>query len=137
MKELLFVILTLMVVFSFNCPVLAQTEAQSVPATVQSVPAEAQSVPETTQSLPATDQKGPSVGMQILDVALVRPLCVVGSTVSTATYIAISPLVFVMGLGEPAARVMVEAPWRFTAFRYVGDFSHYRDEQPIMGVWDF
>jgi hypothetical protein len=116
MKRVVFLILTVIVILSVSCPVPAQTEPQSNP--------------EATQ-------EGPSVGMQILDVALVRPFCVVGSTVSTATYIALSPLVFVMGLGEQTARVLVEAPWRFTAFRYVGQFNHYRDEQPIMGVWEF
>ncbi len=81
--------------------------------------------------------KGPSAWLKTLDVLVVRPFAVVGSTVSTAAYLAISPLAFVMGLGESAARVMVEAPWRFTAFRYVGQFNHYVDEEPIMGVWDF
>jgi len=112
--------MTFMVIFAFTCPGIAQTEPQSCP--------------EATQEEPSVE---PSVGLKIFDVVLVRPICVVGSTVSTAAYIAISPLVFVMGLGEPAARVMVEAPWRFTSFRYVGQFDHYRDEQPVMGVWDF
>ncbi len=96
--------------------------------------------PNDATELPSGQEetgKGPSPWLKILDVLVVRPFAVIGSTVSTAAYIAISPLAFVMGLGESAARVMVEAPWRFTAFRYIGQFNHYVDEEPIMGVWDF
>jgi len=137
MKEMMLIIFTVMVIFSCNSPALAETDGQPVTPTMTAVTAADASLPAADQPVPATAKEGPSAGMQILDVAIVRPLCVIGSTASTAVYIAISPLVFVMGLGEPAARVMVEAPWRFTAFRYVGEFSHYRDELPIMGVWDF
>lgn len=105
-------------------------EPPPVPEAIQPEPSELPNGPESIQ-------EGPSAGLKIIDVLLVRPLCVIGSTVSTAVYVAISPLVFVMGVAEPAARVMVEAPWRFTAFRYIGEFNHYTDEQPIMGVWDF
>lgn len=83
-----------------------------------------------------TTKEGPSVGAQIADVALVRPVCLVGSTISTAAYLVISPITFLMGLGEPTARVMVEAPWRFTASRKVGEFNHYKDDKPITGAWD-
>ena len=88
------------------------------------------------QPRPDVYQQEAPVGLKIVDVALVRPLCVAGSIVTTATYLAISPLVYVMGLADPFARVLVEAPWRFTAFRYVGQFDHYTDEKPIMGVWE-
>jgi hypothetical protein len=114
MNRILFVILIVMCIFAFTCPAIAQTEPPSVPGARQT---------ETP------------LGLKILDVALVRPLCVAGSIVSTATFLAISPLVFIMGVGEPTARVMFEAPWRFTGFRYIGQFDHYTDERPIMGVW--
>jgi hypothetical protein len=116
MNKILFVILTVMLVFAFTCPVIAQTEPRSGPE---------------------ARQEGPSVGLKILDALLVRPAGLVGSTISTAAYLAISPFVFVLGLGEPTARAMVEAPWRFTSFRYVGQFNHYKDERPINGVWEF
>ena len=115
MNRVLPAILLTLLALAFACPVSAQMPQPRAPEAYQA---------------------GAPVGMQILDVALVRPLCVAGSIVSTAAFLAISPLVFVMGVAEPAARVMVEAPWRFTSFRYVGQFDHYTDEKPLMGVWD-
>jgi hypothetical protein len=116
MNKILFIFLTVMFIFVFEYPATAQTEQQSGKVATQ---------------------EGPSVGAKIADVALVRPVCLVGSTISTAAYLVISPLVYAMGLGEPTVRAMVEAPWRFTASRRVGEFDHYKDEQPITGVWDF
>ena len=115
MNKAWFVILIVLCIFAFTCPATAQTGPRSVPAVGQ---AEA------------------PLGLKILDVALVRPVCLVGSIVSTAAFLAVSPIAFVIGVGEPTARVMFEAPWRFTSFRYVGQFDHYVDERPIMGVWD-
>jgi len=115
MNRILIVILLFMSVAAFAYPVSAQ---------------------QTGQRAPEAYQAGAPVALQVLDVVLVRPFCVAGSIVSTAAFLAISPLVYVMGLSEPAARVMVEAPWRFTSFRYVGQFDHYTDEKPIMGVWE-
>ena len=114
MKKLLFSVLIIILIFALACPVMAETGPQSGGQ---------------------AKQEGPSLGLKILDVALVRPFCVVGSTISTAAYLFISPLAWLMGLGEPSARAMVEAPWRFTASRYVGQFNHYTDEQPPTGVW--
>ncbi|OPY77228.1 MAG: hypothetical protein A4E65_02826 [Syntrophorhabdus sp. PtaU1.Bin153] len=116
MNKILFVILTIVIVFSLQCPAIGQTEPQSGPK---------------------ASQEGPSIGAKVADVALVRPLCLVGSTISTAVYLVISPFAYAMGVGEPAARAMVEAPWRFTAFRHIGEFDHYTDEKPITGVWEF
>ena len=115
MKRILFIILIVMCILAFTSPAIAQTGPQSAPGTRQT---------ETP------------VGLKILDVALIRPVCLAGSIVSTAAFLAISPIAFVIGVGEPAARVMFEAPWRFTSFRYIGQFDHYIDERPIMGVWD-
>jgi hypothetical protein len=83
---------------------------------------------------PVMAEEQPSVGIKVVDLLLVRPMSLAVSSVSTGIYIGISPLVFVLGVGEPAARVMVEAPWRFTAGRYLGDFNHYKDNQPITVV---
>ena len=116
MNKILFVVLVVMFILVFECPAAEQTGPQSGAGTTQNEP---------------------SVGAKIADVTLVRPVCMVGSTISTAVYLVISPFAYVMGLGEPAARAMVEGPWRFTSTRYVGEFNHYKDERPITGVWDF
>jgi len=79
-------------------------------------------------------QEGPSVVLKVVDLILVRPFSAGVATVSTAFFIATSPLTFVIGVGEPAARVLVEAPWRFTGMRYLGDFENYKDRQPITVV---
>ena len=107
MKKILFIIFTIMFIFSFTLPVIAQTEQQPIQT--------------------ATTKEEPSIGIKILDVLLLRPICVVGSTISTAAYLAISPLAFVMGLGEEALETMVEEPWQFTSCRYVGDFNNYKE----------
>ena len=107
MKKILLIIFTIMFIFSFTLPVIAQTEPQPIQT--------------------ATTQKEPSIGIKILDVLLIRPICVVGSTISTAAYLAISPIAFVMGLGEEALETMVKEPWQFTSCRYVGDFNNYKE----------
>lgn len=158
MNRMQIIILAALVVFSFTFPVFAQPpistpppDTSVSPGTAQPVitvqppakagPSESAQPPDTTQSATETAQEeaqeGPSVGLKIVDVLLVRPFCLIGATASTAVYIALSPLVYLMGIGEESARVMVEAPWRFTSFRYIGEFDHYKDEKPIMGVWEF
>ena len=72
----------------------------------------------------------PSVGMKVVDAVLVRPPMMMASLVSTAVYIAISPITFLTGIGQPMATAMVELPWRFTADRYLGDFDHYKHGYP-------
>ncbi len=146
MNRIRIIILTAMLLYSFTCPVFAQPPISTPSADTSASPGTAQ--PEVTVQPPDTDQsateaapeeaqEGPSVGLKIVDVLLVRPFCLIGATASTAVYIALSPLVYLMGIGEESARVMVEAPWRFTSFRYIGEFDHYKDEKPIMGVWEF
>lgn len=76
-------------------------------------------------------ESGPSTGMKAVDLLLVRPLSAVGATLSTAIYILTCPFTFVAGVSEPAARILVEAPWRFTGMRYLGDFENYKDGNPI------
>lgn len=77
------------------------------------------------------EREEPTVGMKALDLLVVRPLSIVGSTASTAFYIVMVPITFPSGLSEPAARIFVEAPWRFTGMRYLGDFKNYKDGNPI------
>ena len=40
---------------------------------------------------------------------------------------------FFIGLGTEACDVLVVAPWRFTAVRYLGDFNSYTDSRSITG----
>lgn len=77
------------------------------------------------------EREQPTAGMKVLDLLLVRPLSIVGSTVSTAFYIVTVPVTYPSGVSEAAARILVEAPWRYTGMRYLGDFKHYKDGNPI------
>jgi hypothetical protein len=77
------------------------------------------------------EREEPTVGMKVLDLLVVRPLSIVGSTLSTAFYLVTVPVTFPSGVSEPAARIFVEAPWRYTGMRYLGDFKHYKDGNPI------
>jgi hypothetical protein len=77
------------------------------------------------------DREEPTTGMKVLDLLVVRPLSIVGSTLSTAFYLVTVPITFPSGVAEPAAKIFVEAPWRYTGMRYLGDFKHYKDGNPI------
>jgi len=77
------------------------------------------------------EREQPTTGMKVLDLLVVRPLSIVVSTASTAFYFVTVPITFPSGLSEPAARILVEAPWRYTGMRYLGDFKHYKDGNPI------
>ena len=63
-----------------------------------------------------------NVPLAILDIALVRPIGVVVSTASTAVYTGLAVPFFLMGIHEPAAYLMIEDPWEFTAGRDPGEF---------------
>ena len=76
-------------------------------------------------------RENPTAGMKVLDLLVVRPISVVVSCAATAFCVGTMPLAYVIGVGEQSARVLVEAPWRFTAARYLGDFHHYKDGKPI------
>ena len=75
----------------------------------------------------------PGVGMTVLDLAVVRPLCVVGSVVSTALSIGTLPLSFPTGVADESAVFLIHAPWRFTAARVPGSFSRYEDGGDLLG----
>jgi len=74
---------------------------------------------------------GPPVGSQVLDVALVRPLAMVGAWVSSGVFFATLPLTFFTGVGTQSARYLVVTPWRFTLGRPVGDFDRYIDGRSL------
>ncbi len=76
-------------------------------------------------------RENPAVGLKILDIIVVRPISASVSCVSTAFCVGTMPLAYVTGIGEQSARVLIEAPWRFTAGRHLGDFQHYKDGNPI------
>lgn len=77
------------------------------------------------------EREQPTAGMKVLDLLLVRPLGIFVSTASTAFYVVTVPVTFPSGISEPAARILVEAPWRYTGMRYLGDFRNYKDGNPI------
>jgi hypothetical protein len=81
----------------------------------------------------AAEGYGPPFGSKFVDVALVRPLTMVGSLASTAIAIGLSPLTWMTGVGDESIEYMVVAPWRFTAFRYPGKFSSYKDGRSVTG----
>ena len=79
----------------------------------------------------------PPVIVKILDLLIVRPLSASVATISTALCIVVGPAALVYGVPEAATRVLVEAPWRFTGARPLGDFSgQYKDGKPITTVRD-
>ncbi len=74
----------------------------------------------------------PPAGLMVVDGLIVRPLLLVPCAASTGVYIALSPVLYIMGIGEPMARAMVETPWRFTVARPLGDFTgSTKDGRPI------
>jgi hypothetical protein len=76
-------------------------------------------------------RENPPVGFKVLDILVVRPLSASVACATTVFCVGTMPLAYITGIGEPSARVLIEAPWRFTAGRYLGDFSHYKDGKPI------
>ncbi len=80
------------------------------------------------------EREQPTTGMKVLDLLVVRPLSIIGSTLATAFYVVTVPITYPSGVSEPAARMLVEAPWRYTGMRYLGDFKHYKDGNPMMIV---
>ena len=79
-------------------------------------------------------RENPSAGLKVIDIIIVRPLSACVACASTAFCVGTMPLAYITGIGEPSARILIEAPWRFTAGRYLGDFSHYKDGKPITVV---
>jgi hypothetical protein len=88
-----------------------------------------------TMPLTATALEGswPTFGSKFVDVALVRPLTMAGSIASTALAVGLSPLTWMTGVGDESIDYLVVAPWRFTAYRYPGRFSSYKDGRSATG----
>ena len=80
-------------------------------------------------------QHNGSIGMQILDLALVRPVAIAVAAASTTLYVGTLPLTYPIGIAGDVAPYMVMAPWRFMSTRYFGNFSEYRDHRSIEG-WE-
>lgn len=68
--------------------------------------------------------------LMLLDVFIVRPVGVGVSTASTSLAVATAPLTWALGVGPPAAFILVEWPWTFTSGRYAGHFNRYRSDRP-------
>jgi hypothetical protein len=77
--------------------------------------------------------KEASVGMKIVDVALVRFPSAVLSLASTVLFIGTLPLTLPTGTTYDLATYMVNVPWRFTGFRPYGNFSEYKDRRTVEG----
>jgi hypothetical protein len=78
----------------------------------------------------------PSAGLKVVDLVLVRPVSLSVAIGSTLTLLGLSIPVYLIGMGDPALEIMVKAPWRFTNARPLGDFGHYKDDEPIMRLPD-
>ncbi len=87
------------------------------------------SIAQEIEAMPS--QTEPSAGMVVLDLLLVRPVSLAGALASTSVCIATMIPAFLIGVGEQSARILVEAPWRFTAGRPLGEFNTYYDGRPI------
>ena len=75
----------------------------------------------------------PNFGVKLVDAALVRPATLIGASISTALFLGTLPVTFLTGVAVEAADVLVLAPWRFTAVRYLGDFDSYTDSRSATG----
>jgi hypothetical protein len=73
----------------------------------------------------------PPVVLKVVDVVIVRPVSVAVAAGLTAVSVVTMPLAYVCGVGEHSTRILIEAPWRFTAARKLGEFDRYVDSKPI------
>ena len=73
----------------------------------------------------------PPVALKVVDVVIVRPVSAAVAAGLTAVSVGTMPLAYVCGIGEHSARILIEAPWRFTAARKIGEFDSYKDGKPI------
>ena len=89
---------------------------------------------EPAMAIAPETRRDRNVGLKILDAALVRPICFVGSIASTAVGLAGAMLTFPMGLADEVVTYTIIAPWRFTNTRYLGDFRYYEDGGTITGA---
>ena len=80
----------------------------------------------------ADSHSKPSGGDIALDL-LIRPVSLLCATASTALFIATMPLTVPTGVSHDAAYLLLAAPWRFTAGRYIGEWDRYTDGRDIRG----
>jgi len=73
----------------------------------------------------------PPVALKVVDVVIVRPVSAAVAAGLTAVSIGTIPLAYVCGIGEHSVRILIEAPWRFTAARRLGELDRYVDGKPI------
>lgn len=78
----------------------------------------------------------PPVGSKVIDIVIVRPVSAVVAAATTVVCVGTMPIAFVLGISEHSARVLIEAPWRFTGARRLGEFDRYRDGKPITVIPD-
>jgi len=85
----------------------------------------------SAQEASAPIMQRPSTAAKIADLLIVRPLSIVVASASTGIFLGTVPFTFLAGVSEPAAMILVEAPWRYTNCRCLGDWSHFKDRKPI------
>jgi hypothetical protein len=85
-------------------------------------------------SAAAAGRQDPHWSMKALDIAIARPVSLAVSSVSTGLFFGTLPLTFLIGVGDESTYVLLFAPWRYTAARYVGDFAEYKDGRTIFGT---
>ncbi|MCP4002613.1 MAG: hypothetical protein GY725_00320 [bacterium] len=73
---------------------------------------------------------GASPVMKVIDVALVRPPALVGAVASSGVWIALSPLLKMIGVADSLGHHMVVRPWQFTGGRHAGCFRGPEGYQP-------
>jgi hypothetical protein len=78
----------------------------------------------------------PPVALKVVDVVIVRPISAAVAAATTVVCIGTMPIAFVAGVSEHSARILIEAPWRFTGARRLGEFDRYRDGNPITVIPD-
>jgi hypothetical protein len=78
----------------------------------------------------------PPVALKVVDVVIVRPVSAAVAAGLTAVSVGTMPLAYVCGIGEHSVRILIEAPWRFTAARKFGEFNSYKDGKPITVIPD-
>ena len=77
-----------------------------------------------------------TVPFKILDLIIVRPISAGVSCLTTALYLGTFPLTYVAGESEQSEKILVEAPWKFTHERALGELIRYRDDVPEIGPPD-
>jgi hypothetical protein len=76
------------------------------------------------------------VALKVVDLVIVRPISAAVATAATVVCVGTMPIAFVAGVSEHSARISIEAPWRFTGARRLGEFDRYRDGNPITVIPD-